>query len=432
MGYKSRRNGRFESSNILGAFTFVDAENIKDITSRLKLKQLDVSPLTEKGREEIVEGKNGRTIPYICIPDGGYFSLEHDRQNTIECVSVSMLKIPTDFKPTTISKVRQEIRQHITPYRIPMPIKGARYQDKTVFETLSAIVYEELSKERFLLDTYKWILFRKWSESPRTRREQGIKFRCPYCGQKKTEDAFLPYDADTGQCTKCKHLIYVTDYFIGYFRRMGQGDDLEGIPNMYMADMEVLLLLTEIRKLWENPSTRSTIPDYLFIKDGQLQMRDDDMAPSIVGFIKHAYKKGYPINLVSQEKSGKFYDHIADIKDYIPINHNFVPSDFHTKTEILQRDEHLGGGHIYGSHHNIGIKFYRRCRNGEMLVLTIPIWNNREKAIKESALIGLHDIVTTIEEHGLIADQIKWIKWAHMNASIRSNARRYLDRNLFR
>ena len=430
MGYKSRRTGRYERSNPLAAFTFVDAENVRDITSRLKLEQRDPIPLREKGCGEILENKKGRIIPFICVPDGGYFSLEHDRQNTVEFVSLSMLKIRSDFEPTTTINVRQEIRNHMTSYKIPMPIKGAKYEDKTVFETLSTIVYEELSKERFLFDTYKWILYRKWSDSSTRRRERGIKFRCPYCGTKKTENAFLAYDAEKGECNKCKHLIHVTDYFIGYFRRMGQGDDLKGIPNMYMADMEVLLLLAEIRKLWENESTRSRISDYLFIKDGQLQVRDDDIAPSIVGFIKYAYKKGYTINLVSQEKSGKFYEHIADIKDDIPLNHSIVPPDRYTKEHILQRDEHLDG-HIYGSHHNLGIKVYHRFANGQMVILTIPASSRREKAIKQSALIGLDDIITTIEEYGLLGDQIKWIKWAHMNASIKDNARRCLDRNLF-
>src|SRR5918992_2658329 len=111
---------------------------------------------------------------------------------------------------------------------------------------------------------------------------------------------------------------------------------------MYMNDFEVLLVMNEIRKLWQDKDKekRDSLSEYLFIKDGTLMSRNDAIARSIVPFIKHVYKSGYPINLVSQEKSGTFYNHIPDLEknDRLRIGELFIPSDDYIQRVIRGRD----------------------------------------------------------------------------------------------
>ena len=65
------------------------------------------------------------------------------------------------------------------------------------------------------------------------------------------------------------------------------------------------------------------------------------------------HKKGYDINIIGQEKSGAFFEHLQLIGKDAPLKTIFIPNDSYIKEEIKQRPKKLFQS-LYGEKTNYG------------------------------------------------------------------------------
>ena len=322
-------NNTFERSNVLGINSILGDLSINEYVNEWKLDVFDETKLIPEQENiyPLPTNANAKPLKYVVTVDGSNKSVYEDdrKRNGMEAMSFVVLRKEISPVSLTSVNVAAEAERDSSHYQIVLPIKGMHARGKTVFETLASVVFKQMSKAEDILDTYKYFLYKQWDELSSTDERNDKIFRCPYCLH-DNKTARLEYGSDTGICSnpQCKHEIFVTDFLIGYERRyynlydtgLSDEHELVEIPHMYMNDFEVLLVMNEIRKLWQDKDKekRDSLSEYLFIKDGTLMSRNDAIVESIVPFIKHVYKSGYPIHLISQEESGTFYNHIPDLE----------------------------------------------------------------------------------------------------------------------
>jgi hypothetical protein len=102
------------------------------------------------------------------------------------------------------------------------------------------------------------------------------------------------------------------------------------------------------------------------------------LIPPKRSFLQYAYDNGYNINLVGQEKSGRFYEHLQmigpdappDTDDDVQKPHVFIPSEVYIEEEIQQRPKNILW--MYGEAHNYGAKLFVKYNKYESMVLNIP------------------------------------------------------------
>lgn len=163
----------------------------------------------------------------------------------------------------------------------------------------------------------------------------------------------------------------------------------------YMNVHELLLLFTGIRYFWEND--KDVLENSLFVKDGPLMMPSQysKLVEPIRQFIEFAQKKGYDINIIGQEKSGAFFEHLQLIGKDAPLKTIFIPNDSYIKEEIKQRPKKLFQ-YLYGEKTNYGTKVFIKLNNYHQMILNIPTGSfNPNPNISD--LIGLDRICSTLE-----------------------------------
>ena len=293
---------------------------------------------------------------------------DNTKLNDVRWLSVVMLRMTTDWKPMSITSARQEIEQNSSRYEICIPVEGLHAEGLTTFETLSKTFWDTMSQDwPELLDTYKLLLYKRWDETWKKPRV----FKCPYC-ETNPLSAILENGADYGICNnpECGHPIACTDFEIGFPRRMGQKGDIEKIPGLLLNTIETLALVNEIRAQID----KGDVSECLFVNDGPLRVEDHELARSIILFLRFIHKSGHKLHIVSQEKSGRFYDHIEYVEPHLKPREIFIPSDEYIQSEIQRRDEKRIKKRqvVYGSSHNLGIKVYAKFGERQTLILNVP------------------------------------------------------------
>ena len=226
-----------------------------------------------------------------------------------------------------------------------------------VRETIFQSFRDDLSGE--VLETLKWLVYEKWSD----RRKPLSPTECPHCRGRAT----MPYDAEEGKCPACGKQLFLTDW-LGFHRDMAPDSASDVVVKSYMAIHEALLLFTAIRYYWQ--SQREVLHRAFFLKDGPLAFFSQfgKLVNPVRGFLNYARSLGYPIAVVGQEKSGKFYDHLRIIGSTAPEMSFFIPDDEYIKSEIQHRPL---GGNAYGEDTNYGAKVFVRLQRDDLMVLTI-------------------------------------------------------------
>lgn len=428
--------GYFERSNPIGSNPIVKNLAITDYTSKWIADTYDASMLYEQVDQGNIYRvpKSGKDLKFIVSIDGSLLKENREQQqsvrlNQVRWVSVMVLRIRADWKPQSITNARQEIEQNHTRYDICLPVEGLHEHGLTIFETISKTFYDTMSQQwPDLLKTYKWLLYKQWDQNYNKK----CIFRCPYCEMKRPRTAVLEHNADWGICSNpdCKHKIAVTDFFVGYNKRMGQ-TSLDLIPNMILNDLERLVLFNEIRTGLESGIDLS---EHLFVNDGSLRIDDQVLGRNINSFFRFSHQQGYKLNIVSQEKSGRFYDHIQLIEPLLQDREVFIPPDIYNQSKIQRRGEERikNRQEVYGFSHNLGIKLFAKYKQGQTLVLNIPTSGPRSvERVKYKELMNLTDIFLTIEKYGLNSDRIKWIEFAHSAVSMSQNEHPALVRRFF-
>ena len=376
--------------------------------------------------------QKGKTLKFVYSVDGSRLEDPDEnaktKLNQVTFVRIADLRLPTNFEPTAISKATQEIEHTKTLQQMIFTICGLRLKDKTIFETISETVYRKLNQEhRKLLDTYKFLLYKKWVDFPKTHRD----FKCPYC-EVDGRTAHLSYDADIGNCSRCGHEIRVIDFLLAYSRRMGHKGDINSIPRTYMNDIERLCLIHEIRTIVESGQN---VSEYLFVADGDLGVQDDEIHRSILQYFAFLYQSGNMLHIVSQEKSGAFVEHLKYLDAFLPEYHVFIPSDNYIHYSILNRGDNLQyktPRKIFGTYHNLGIKIFVKFGKRQVFVLNIPRSKpTRSRRYEYEDIMGFSDILITLQQFGLNSKQIKWIEYANRAVSMSQDEYPGLVRHYF-
>jgi len=140
--------------------------------------------------------------------------------------------------------------------------------------------------------------------------------------------------------------------------------------------------------------TKETLRRCLFVKDGPLSLRAQysKLVAPIRRFLMFARNQGYPICILGQEKSGRFYDHLQLIAQDVPVLSVFLPNDSYIKQEIQYRPD---TGQPYGLDTNYGAKLFVRLNEHHHMVVNIPTGEFRPNP-NLSELIGVNRIFATL------------------------------------
>lgn len=165
--------------------------------------------------------------------------------------------------------------------------------------------------------------------------------------------------------------------------------------------MEHLMLFTIIRLYWAR-GDKTLFNKTLFIKDGPLSLKSQyvKLVPRIRDFLQFAKEKEVFINIIGQEKSGKFVDHLSTIARYVKpfdrngklhyhvLTHEYVESEIQDKPSTIN----------YGKRSNWGEKVFIKVDPVTQLVINIPTGDylDRTNSPLQNELINLDVILNII------------------------------------
>lgn len=292
-----------------------------------------------------------------------------------------------------------------------IPLQHVKSKNLTTYDTVREVIFRGMKDKKFdgeILETLKWIAYEKWDK----KQKDLPLFDCPHCHK---EIASLSYDSEEGICSSCSGHLFITD-MLGFHQVMEDEFAPDTVASDYMTIYEILVLFTCIRLLWENH--RKSLENALFVKDGPLSIRAQysKLVNPIRRFLEFARNSNNPVYLTSQEKSGRFADHMMMIQREAPEKSVFIPGDKYIKRDIQQRSTE---GQEYGKDTNFGSKVFVKINNHHCLTLNMPTGRFNSNP-KYSDIIGINRILGTVismlsskHESGLIP-----IEMAHGIASL--------------
>ena len=266
------------------------------------------------------------------------------------------------------------------------PLQHVTIPGHTTYHAIRKIIFDSLKEDLNgeVLETLKWLSYEKWDG----KQKQLPYFGCPHCEETV---ATLPYDSDTGKCPNCGGDLLITD-MLGFHQEMAPDSAPDAVATAYMSIHEVLLLFTGIRYYWEK--NKEILSKCLFVKDGPLAIRAQysKLVNPIRRFLKHSEAQGYPVHILGQEKSGRFYEHLELIGRNAHLEHIFIPGNKYIKEEIQHRPN---TGAPYGKDTNFGAKVFVKLNAFHQMVLNIPTGEFVENP-NVSDLIGAANIFATL------------------------------------
>ena len=191
----------------------------------------------------------------------------------------------------------------------------------------------------------------------------------------------------------CMGQIFITD-MLGFHQEMSEDFAPDQLASDYMNVHELLLLFTGIRYFWKTNKFEE-LENSLFLKDGPLMMPSQysKLVKPIRQFYRICTKKRFYINIIGQEKSGAFFEHLLLIGKDTPLKTMFIPNDSYIKEEIQQLPIKK---HLYGEKTNYGAKVFIKLNNYHQMILNIPTDRfNPNPSISD--LIGVDRICSTLK-----------------------------------
>lgn len=269
-----------------------------------------------------------------------------------------------------------------------LPLKGVSVPGRNNYHAVRQIIYESmrdasLSAEPF--ETLKWLAYRKWSG----QQSRSPSFECPHC---KADVNGLAYDSDTGNCEHCSGELYLTD-MVGFHLELGDDVAPESVATAYMLIHETMLLFTGIRYFWERQKY-NILSQALFIKDGPLTLRSQysKLVEPIRDLFERAKSQGITLNVMGQEKTGKFVDHLGVIAKRAPERSVFGPSNDYIRREVQNSPER---SEPYGSRTNYGNKLFVKTDRHHFMVINVPTGSYKDTQ-SLADFIGLDKILSTL------------------------------------
>ena len=391
MPYKSGKRLPGERASRLGHLEVLKSPLVNDLVKNFEDMSY-LSPSKTPKWEKIPE--NGEILPIVFGIDGSMQSIESEKPpyKRLAFVKTALLRIDR----YAMSKIDQDsphpfaLRDLLSDsalyHATVFPLKHVSIPGKTTYHAIREIIFESMKEDLDgeVLETLKWLTYEKWDG----KEKQLPLFECPYCGE---TIATLPYNSEKGKCPMCGKELFITD-MLGFHLDIAPDSAPDSVAMAYMTIHEILLMFTGIRYYWENK--REVLEKCLFVKDGPLSIRAQysKLVAPIRRFLSYARDQGYPIHIIGQEKTGKFYEHLELIGKEAPIGHIFIPNDKYIKEEIQSRPN---AGAPYGKDTNYGAKIFVKLNNFHQMVLNIPTGEfNEFPTIFD--LIGVENIFETL------------------------------------
>lgn len=314
----------------------------------------------------------GEPLPIIFGIDGSMYPIESETppHKRLAFVKTALLRID-QFALSKIDKecphplaLRDILADSALYHATVFPLRNVSIPGINIYHTIRQIIFESI-KDKSLngepMETLKWLAYEKWDG----KHKQLPFFGCPHC---EKNVATLPYDTETGKCPECDGDLFITD-MLGFHQDMIFDSAPDTIATTYMNIHEVLLLFTGIRYFWEK--NQKILSDCLFVKDGPLTIRAQysKLVNPIRRFLSHARDKGCHVNIIGQEKTGRFYEFLEIIGKEAPCGHLFIPNNQFIKEEIQQRPN---TGAPYGKDTNYGAKVFVKLNDYHQMVLNVP------------------------------------------------------------
>lgn len=267
------------------------------------------------------------------------------------------------------------------------PLRNVVVPGLSVYDAVRQTIFESVkdaSLKAQPMETLKWLAYEKWDGNQKPLP----LFDCPHCEETV---ATLPYDAEEGYCPECRKPLFLTD-MLGFHQEMAPDSAPNQVATNYMSIHETLLLFTGIRYYWENK--RDVLNTCLFIKDGPLSIRAQysKLVNPIRRFLMFAQRQKIDVNILSQEKTGYFVDHLALIGKNAPEGSFFIPSNEYIKAHIQHRSS---TGAAYGRDTNYGVKMFVKMNGFCQMVLNVPTGRFMENPVLGD-LIGIERILATL------------------------------------
>jgi hypothetical protein len=349
---------------------------------------------------------DGQELDIIFSSDGSFQVIESPQPpyKAITFVKTALLKLD-QYAISKIDKdtphplaLRDLMRDSALFHSTAFPLRHVKVEGKTIFNAVREIIFESVKDvglndalDGAMMETLKWIVYEKWSGTPRQELE---KFGCPHCLEATGKNlATLPFNQERGNCPNCLGELFITDVF-GLHYSMTEDFAPNQIASDYMSVAETLMIFTPIRHFWEN--NKSVLNRTLMIKDGPLSLRAtlSKLAEPIRNFFKHAKREGIEVAMIGQEKTGAFAEHLQIIGDHAPVGSIFIPDNEYIRNEI----QHLNTTGIYGQDTNYGAKVFIKLNDYHKMIINVPTGEKGEFVLRPSIdnLIGIKKIIATL------------------------------------
>ena len=401
MAYNSKGGLPFESASKLGHLSLMNSEWISSLVKDFEAQYSSPSANTTSNWIEFNQS-NSNLIEQIWVVDGSFVPVQSDAmppkevafiKTAILNISEAALKNIDKFNPHPMD-LQKIMKDSALFHSTVLPLRNIKSTKGTNFDTIRNIIYESIkideSGEYF--EPLKWLSYQKWLDNP----TNSPSFNCPYC---ESELEFL-VNEEKMNCSSCNKELYLTD-MIGFHLDMTEEKATDGIASAYMTIMEHLMLFTIIRLYWAK-GDKTLFKKTLFIKDGPLSLNSQyvKLIPRIRDFLQFAKDKDIYINIIGQEKSGKFVDHLSTVARYIkPLDksenlHYHVLTHEYVETEIQDKPSTIN----YGKRSNWGEKVFVKIDPVTQLVINVPSGDylDRKNAPLPNELINLEVILNTL------------------------------------
>lgn len=352
--------------------------------------------LPEDGEElKIIFASDG-SFQVIDSPQPPYKALTFVKTALLKLDQYAIAKIDKDT-PHPLA-LRDLMTDSALFHSTAFPLRHVKIEGKTIFQAVREIIFESVKDIGLnnalggaMMETLKWIVYEKWSPTPRKELE---KFGCPHCLHTTGKNlATLPFNSERGSCPNCSNELFITDLF-GLHYSMTEDFAPDQIASDYMTVAETLMIFSPIRHFWE--TNKGVLTNCLMIKDGPLSLRAtlSKLAEPIRNFFKYAKSQGVEVALMGQEKTGAFAEHLQVIGERAPAGSIFIPDNNYIRSEI----QHLNTTGIYGQDTNYGAKVFVKLNDHHKMVINVPTGEKGEFVLNPSIdhLIAIKKILATL------------------------------------
>lgn len=393
-----------ESASKLGHLAVIQSDWVKALVKEF---EASTPPETDPSMTQwsTFDLASAKPLRHVWAVDGSFVAIEAEQQppKQVSFVKTALLAVDR-AKLDAIDKehphpllMHDVLTGSAVFHATVFPLKNVRSPLGSNYDAVRHIVRDSMRIDEggAFYETLKWIVYRKWD----TTFTRSPEFFCPH--DHKLIDIGLPPDADEGDCPHCGKRVFLTD-IIGFHLDMDEESAPESLSSSYMAVMEHLMLFTAIRLLWHH-TDKQLLSETLFIKDGPLTLRAQysKLVRPIRAFLQRAKVDGRTINIIGQEKSGAFFDHLASIVRFAPPHARGEPLTYSALSHDYVRREVYRSpdtSNPYGWKTNWGEKLYVKFDPGTYMVLNVPTgeYNPDGAYPVASDLIGLSRIIATL------------------------------------